>query len=164
MSETKYIPGYEGIYKATSGGSIISCGNKSNHKEEIILKPRVDKDGYFRVTLQHNKIRRYYRVSRLIAATFIPNPLFFPFVNHIDEDKQNNKVENLEWTDEYGNWIHSNPEKEVGVIQLSLSGDFVSEYRSLMEASRCTGINQGNITNCLAGRCKTVGGFKWERK
>lgn len=160
----KDIPGYEMLYGVSKSGDIVSYGNKSNHSNSIILKPSEDKDGYLRVTLQKDKVRSYFRVSRLVAFVYLPNPLNLPFVNHINEDIKNNNVSNLEWTDEYGNWLHSNPNGEVKVVQLSLSGDFISEYKSLMEASRCTGINQGNITNCIAGRCKSIGGFKWEKK
>lgn len=158
----KDIPGYEDLYGVDVVGNVYSYGPKSNHLNDILLKPSEDKDGYYRVSLSINKDKNYFRVSRLVALTFIPNPLNLPMVNHIDKDRKNNRVDNLEWVDGYGNWLHSNPEGEVKVMQLSLVGDFISEYKSLMEASRCTGINQGNITNCLKGRCKSVGGFKWK--
>lgn len=158
----RYIKGYENLYFVDITGRVYSCGGKSNHKDVIILKGSIDKDGYNVVILHNNKHKKTYRVCRLIASTFIENPLNLPVVNHIDEDKSNDYVDNLEWTDVYGNWLHSNKEKEIAVVQLTKDWDFVAQYKSIMEASRCTGIGQGNITNCLKGRCVTVGGFRWD--
>jgi hypothetical protein len=167
LAKERPIPGYEGLYSISAKGVVYSHGNKSNHKGIIELKPSYDKDGYKRVTLQSDKSRRYFRVCRLVAEAFIPNPQNKPFVNHIDKDKTNDSVNNLEWTTEYENWKHSESEqskKEIPVIKLSLSGDYICEYKSLMDASRDTKINQGNITNCLKGRCKSVGGYRWLEK
>lgn len=160
----KPIEGFEELYSITRNGNVISHGGKQNHNEPIVLSCGYDKDGYRRVTLQKNNKRSYFRVARLVAKAFVPNPANYPIVNHIDERKDNDCVENLEWTDSYGNWKHSEesmPSPETSVIKLSLSGDYICEYKSLMDAARDTGINQGNITNCLKGRCKTVGGYRW---
>lgn len=161
----KPICGYEGLYSITSNGAIVSHGNKPNHKGNIIIKSSYDKDGYLKCTLQKNKSRRYYRVHRLVAAAFIPNPLNMPMVNHIDGNILNNNVSNLEWTDAYGNWktAHRVKIKEIPVIQKSLDGLSMQIHKSLMDAARFAGINQGNITNCIRGRCKSVGGFLWEK-
>jgi hypothetical protein len=164
---TMPIKGYEGLYSISRAGHVISHGNKSNHKEVIILQPSYDKDGYKRVTLQKNKKRKYFRVCRLVAEAFIANPENKPFVNHIDKDKTNDRCDNLEWTTAYENWKHSESDQsnqELAVIKLSMSGDYICEYKSLMDAARDTKINQGNITNCLKGRCKSIGGFRWIEK
>ena len=161
------IRGYEGLYDISETGVVYSHGNKSNHKETIELKYSYDKDGYKRVTLQNNKKRKYFRVCRLVAEAFIPNVDNKPFVNHKDKDKTNDSVENLEWTTEYENWKHSEDEqsnKEIPVIKLSMAGDYLCEYKSLMDAARDTNIHQGNISNCLKGRCKSVGGYRWLEK
>ena len=163
----KDIPGYEGLYGVRQDGEIISYGNKSNHLDDKYLTPSYDKDGYKRVTLQKDKIRKYYRVCRLVAQAFCPNPNEHPVVNHIDKNKANDLYTNLEWVTLYENWKHSEDDqqyKEIAVVQYTKELDFVAEYQSLMEASRCTGINQGNISNCLAGKCKSVGGFVWKKK
>ena len=162
----KDIFGFEGLYYAKQDGSIWSYGGKTNHKNDIQLKKSIDKDGYYRVTLQNNKIKKYFRVNRLIALTFIDNKDNKPFVNHIDKNKQNDNVNNLEWVTAFENWKHSENEmknKSIKVAKVSISTDEVIEvYETLMDAARCNNINQGNITNCIKGRCKTVGGFKWK--
>ena len=70
-----------------------------DHKPEIILSPKNNGTGYFIVCLYKNKTHKYYLIHRLVALTFIPNPDSLPCVNHKDEDKTNNRVDNLEWCD-----------------------------------------------------------------
>ena len=70
-----------------------------DHKPEIILSPKNNGKGYFIVCLYKNKTHKYYLIHRLVAITFIPNPDRLPCVNHKDEDKTNNRVDNLEWCD-----------------------------------------------------------------
>jgi hypothetical protein len=69
----------------------------SKGKKEIILKAKINKDGYKIVTLCNNGIKHFISVHRLVALTFIPNPNGFPQVNHIDGDTLNNHKSNLEW-------------------------------------------------------------------
>ena len=64
---------------------------------EKILTPQLDKNGYYRIGLTKNRKRSYYFVHRLVAEAFIPNPDKLSYVNHKDEKKTNNKVDNLEW-------------------------------------------------------------------
>ena len=68
-----------------------------DHKPEIILSPKNNGKGYFMVCLYKNKTHKYYLIHRLVALTFISNPDNLPCVNHKDEDKSNNRVDNLEW-------------------------------------------------------------------
>ena len=70
-----------------------------DHKPEIILSPKNNGTGYFTVCLYKNKTHKYYLIHRLVALTFIPNPDNLPCVNHKDEDKTNNRIDNLEWCD-----------------------------------------------------------------
>ena len=96
----KDIEGYEGIYQISNTGQVKSLARKCSGRysnREIIKKPFVEKDGYFTVGLYKDGKYRYCRVHRLVAIAFIPNPNNYPEVNHIDENKQNNNVENLEW-------------------------------------------------------------------
>ena len=99
MEEWKSIPGYEGLYEVSSYGRVKSLERyKSNNGgiqliKEKILKPHNTKKGYLTVQF-HNKI---FKVHRLVAQAFIPNPDNLPMVNHKDEDKTNNNVDNLEW-------------------------------------------------------------------
>lgn len=87
------IPGYEGLYAATEDGRIFS------YKRKRFLKPTKHYSGYLRITLCKNGKSKNYALHRLIAATYLENPLNLPCVNHIDEDKLNNNVENLEFCD-----------------------------------------------------------------
>lgn len=162
-----HIKGFEGLYSVTDDGFVISHGGKTNHKQDILLSESYDKDGYRRVTLQKDKQRSYYRIARLVATAFVPNPANYNIVNHLDENKANDFASNLEWTDNYGNWKHSEesmPNTETAVIKLTLDGEYVCEYKSLMDAARDNNVRQGNITNCLQGRCKSTGGFRWMKK
>lgn len=92
------IRGYEGLYEIDSNGNVYFCKG--------ILKPHV-KNGYLAVNLTKNKICKHYYIHRLVAEAFIPNPNGFREVNHINCDKHNNSVDNLEWCDRKRNLQHS---------------------------------------------------------
>ena len=93
MEEWRDIKGYEGKYKISSYGKVKSL----KHKDEKLLKPSYDKDGYKQVILCNNGKGKKWFIHRLVAIHFLPNPNNLPQVNHKDEDKANNVVENLEW-------------------------------------------------------------------
>ena len=98
----KDIPNYEGLYQASNLGRIksIQYFNHTNNKiypRDKILKPILNEKGYCRVDLSKSRKIKRHRVHRLVAETFIPNPYNLLEVNHIDGNKQNNKVNNLEW-------------------------------------------------------------------
>lgn len=104
MEEWKSIPGYEDLYEVSSYGrvksleiSYIRRNGIMDHKPEIILTPKNNGTGYFTVCLYKNKTHKYYLIHRLVAIAFLPNPDNLPCVNHKDEDKTNNNVNNLEW-------------------------------------------------------------------
>lgn len=111
MEEWRDIKGFEGYYKVSSKGQIISIErkDKNNHiRQQRIIKQRYDKYGYLFVCLCKDGNAKYYKVHRLVASAFIPNPKEYPQVNHKDESKDNNDVNNLEWCDakynsNYGN-------------------------------------------------------------
>ena len=77
----------------------MAKSNNNNYRivKEKFLKKYEDKDGYIKVSLNKNAKSKAYAVHRLIAGAFIPNPNNYPCINHKDENKQNNKLENLEW-------------------------------------------------------------------
>lgn len=97
----KYIKGYEGLYQVSSWGRVkrVNTGR--------ILKTIIGKDGYIQINLCKHGIQTRYKVHRLVAQAFIPNPQNKPQVNHIDEDKENNHVENLEWVTNQENMLHN---------------------------------------------------------
>jgi hypothetical protein len=161
--EWRDVVGFEGLYQVSSCGLVASLGNKTNHKLPILLKPNTDKDGYYYVTLKDNKKGKTLKIHKLVATAFIPNHSSMEVINHIDENRQNNYYTNLEWCSPDHNWrVGSVGRSQQKVVKLSITGEFISIYDSLMEAARQNNINQGNITNCLKGRCKSVGGFKWK--
>ena len=94
--EMKDIPGWEGLYACTTSGQIWS------YRSDKFLSPSKNKRGYLHVTFSKDKKHYDYRVNRLVAMTFLDNPNNFPQVNHIDGNKLNNYLSNLEWcTPEY---------------------------------------------------------------
>ena len=118
----KDIQDYEGFYQVSNLGRIKSLGNSKTRKEKI-LKPIYHKQ-YYQITLSKNNIRIQYRVHRLVAEAFIPNPDNLPQVNHKDEDKTNNYVDNLEWCDA----LYNNNYKDKGKrISKTKTGHTVSQ-------------------------------------
>ena len=106
MEEWRDIPGYKGLYQVSNLGRIKSLIDKKydlNEKvvkiinREKMLKQNLTKKGYCNVKLYKNGKGKTYKIHRLVAKTFIPNPENKPQVNHIDGNKQNNCVSNLEW-------------------------------------------------------------------
>ena len=98
--EWKDIEDYEGLYKISEWGDVLSIG----HGRKKLLKPFKTEKGYLAVSLWKNGQSKKYRVHRLVASAFCEGADYFPCVNHIDEDKTNNYYENLEWcTIEYNN-------------------------------------------------------------
>lgn len=165
----KWIPGYEALYQASNLGNIKSYKKGG----ELILKPRIDKDGYYKVILADcYGIRKEYRLHRLIAQTFLENPENLPVVNHKDEDITNNKVSNLEWCSVKYNNNYGNRNKKISQSKINSpkTSKLVKEikpdgteviYPSLKEAERQTGHFTGNISSAIK-RNGTCGKSRWE--
>lgn len=181
----KTISGYEDLYQVSNYGRIKSL-NYRNTKEERILKLNTTKDGYQLVGLYKDKKLKWLQVHRLVAMAFIPNPNNLPQINHIDECKTNNHVDNLEWCTakyniNYGtrNERHSkamsgdnHPKPMLGkfgkehpnskqVIQLTLDNEVVRTWDSIREIERTLGYNNRNICSCCKGKLKTAYKYKW---
>lgn len=99
----KHIPEYEGLYEVSNLGRIRSLLNTKT----TFLKGRDDTNGYLKVALFKNLIRREMKIHRLAAMAFIPNPENKPQVNHINGIKSDNRIENLEWCSQSENSIHA---------------------------------------------------------
>ena len=148
------VEGYEDLYE------ISNLGNVRNKASGKLLKPLKNSNGYLYVNLWKNGIGKFKLIHRLVAQSFIPNPNNYPQVNHIDKNKTNYNVENLEYcTAQYNiDYSVSKP-----VAQFSLDGRLLNTYKSAHEAERQTGIDNSNICNCCLGkRYKSAGGFIWK--
>lgn len=106
-----------------------------------------------------NVNKKDYLVHRLVCMTFHSNPDSIPTVNHKDENKENNRAGNLEWATHKKQMEHSRARK---VRQLTMTGEVIAEFVSLMEASRQIGIQPGGISMACRGIQKSAGGFRWE--
>ena len=102
----KDIVGYEGLYQVSNLGRVKSLGNTKARKEKILLGVSIS-DNYLQIGLNKNGERKRYVIHRLVAEAFIPNPLNKPQVNHINGNKKDNSVENLEWCTQCENIRHS---------------------------------------------------------
>lgn len=157
MEEWRPLVGYEGLYEVSNMGRVKSLNYRRTGKEKI-LEPYDDGYGYLKVKLFKDGKGKNCRINRLVAIAFIPNPYNLPEVNHKDEDKTNNCVENLEWCTSQYNVEYSKAKAIIGIDKIT---GLIVEFTSINEASRQLGINQGNICTCLKGRYKSCGGFQW---
>ena len=168
--EWRDIKGYEGLYQISNFGEVISLwfrNGTSKRKRNLILKTASDKDGYQHVTLCKNNIKKSCRVHQLVAREFIENPNNLPLINHKDENKKNNKSDNLEWCDVKYNTNYNNATKRRGlsqripIVQLSLDMEPIRIWSERVEVEEELAISGSHITNCCLGKNKTAYGYKW---
>ena len=162
----KDIAGYEGLYQVSNMGRVKSLNYKGTGKERI-LKGSKASNGYLQVLLYKDGKRKWYRIHRLVATAFCENPMGYTDVNHIDQDKTNNKVENLEFCSRSYNCNYGTRNKRIAeklskpVIAIDVRTGLIVEFESAHEAERETGINNGNITQCCQGKRNSAGSFYW---
>ena len=170
-----YLP-IEGFpdYLITSHGRVFSL----KHGKMRELKQRIDRDGYMQVGLRKNGKFYSKTVHRLVAQAFIPKPDNKPEVNHIDEDKTNNHVSNLEWmshkenlnhgsrneraskTNSDGRFKGSNHPYSRAVIGFKINGCDIKYYKYISECKK-DGFTQSGIVNCCRNRAKSYKGYNW---
>lgn len=172
----KPIPGYKELYEVSSEGRvkrleyvIVDKIGRKYHRKEQILKGISNSNGYLQVHLHDNKgKRKFLPVHRLVAKTFISNPEDKPQVNHKDEDKTNNCVDNLEWVTIKENANYGTRNERIAkaqskfVAQYSKDGEFIKVWQSANEAGRQLGAGQSNISRVARGERKTCYGFIWK--
>lgn len=164
----KPIHNYEGCYEASNKGRIrsverlVKCKNGTRTSPSTILKPSLGEWGYEQVTLRKNGEKETVRINRIIAQTFIPNPNKLPQVNHIDGNKINNCVENLEWCDASHNMKHcfnNHMSDWTTKIKIVETGEV---FNSKAECARKIKGHASSIDACIRGKRKTHKGYHFE--
>ena len=154
---------------------VNNVGEVRNRITKNILTPQKDNKGYLRVRMSLHDRKVSAKIHRLVAIAFIPNPENKPQVNHINCNKEYNRVENLEWVTNGENQIHAYKNglnyvtgragrKKIPVIQLDRNGVEIDRYESIGKASRNTGIQRRNIEKVIKGQRKTAGGYRWKQE
>lgn len=172
----KPVVGFEGLYEVSNKGrvrsvdrDIIRSDGKVQHKKGVVLKQFITNKGYPYVMVNKDYKQHLKTVHRLVAQTFIPNPNNCPVVNHKDEDKTNNCVENLEWCTQSHNMTWNDVHKRVSAKMKGRPAHnripVVDEttgvvYNSCIEASRKLHINGSLIRDMRDGRLDSVNGIK----
>lgn len=144
----KDIPGYEKLYAAAEDGRIFS------YKSNKFLKPFDNGNGYLCVILCKDGKRKHYKIHRLIAETYLSNPDNLPQVNHIDEDKTNNALSNLEFCTAAYNINYSQAKKVI----CSETGEI---FNSIKDAAKVVDISPNCISSACKGKQKTAAGYHW---
>lgn len=176
--EWRDINGYEGLYQVSNTGRVRSLGKWIDRKckgkkwqEEKILKPKINKKGYQSVCLYKNGVKKLFQVHRLVAQAFIPNPNNYPCVNHKNEIKDDNRVDNLEWCTVKYNNIYNGRQKRITAKRKKITlqidqntNEIIKEWSSIKEVEKELGLPGGNISMCCNGKRKICGGYKWQFK
>ena|SRR5699024_1779494 len=181
----KDVVGYEGYYQVSNFGRVKRVGRSITGKNGVtrywkgrILTQTTNPDGYPMCILSKNGKTNLFGVHRLVAIAFIANPDELPVTNHIDEDKKNNHIDNLEWCTVAYNNTHGNRIKDMkkskGFIErhkrsrktvekLTLNGELVERFSSLKDAYKSSPeYSKSGISHCCTGRLKTYKGYIWK--
>ena len=136
---------------------MTSCGKVWSYKRKKFLNPG-NKDGYLFVNLCKNgKVKKYY-IHKLVAQAYLPNPKNLPEVDHIDNDKTHNYLNNLQWITHRDN-VRKSCNKPI--LQYTIEGEFVREWSSATDVGREV---RSNIWCCLNGKTKSAYGYLWKYK
>ena len=164
----KDVKNYGGLYQVSNLGRIKSLPRNTNNKYKngVIKQNVIRGKSYYYVNL-YNKGTKLFTVHKLVAETFIPNPNNLPCINHIDGNKLNNRVDNLEWCSYSGNEIHAYKHnlktplfKKVN--QYDLNGNFIKTWNSIKEANNFYGTS--HISECCNDKSNRniAKGYLWK--
>ena len=148
----KDIKNYEGLYAVTPEGEVWS------YRRQKFLTPGVNNKGYLIVCLRKDGQNKMYKIHRLVAEAYLPNPENLPQVDHIDNDKTHNYVNNVQWITNRDN-VRKGRNKSI--LQYTLDGELVREWECASDVGKEA---QSNICNCFKGRIPTAYGFVWKYK
>lgn len=172
----KPIKGYEGLYEVSNLGRVKSLrremDSKIKHNKKIIKKEKIiknisDKDNYLYCSLHKNGLRTNKRVHRLVAEAFLSEYDDSLEINHLDCNRINNKVDNLELCTRKSNMEHASkmgrmkPINKKKVCQYGKDKILIKSYESIALASKCVGISPTNISLAINKKIKTAGGYIW---
>ena len=169
--EWRDVVGYEGLYQVSNQGRVKSLERKDclgRTVKERILKPGVVGSGYLMISLCTGGKQKMFSVHRLVCQAFHENPDNKSDVNHINEDKTDNRACNLEWSTRKENINHGTHNERMAktqskpVGQYTLDGELVKIWPSAMEAQRQAGFYCSNICKSANGKCKQAYGFIWK--
>lgn len=177
--EWRPVVGYEGSYEVSSMGNIRSLDRLNVRGSWIngrLMKLTMDQNGYTRVGLCIKGERTTYYVHRLVAQAFVTNPDDKPQVNHINENKSDNRVSNLEWVTSRENTLHGTKTQRTAantdyaiiakklakaVTATHLRSGEVLDFPSMLEAQR-NGFNASLVSKCCKGKRAHHKGYAWE--
>ena len=185
MEVWKDIEGFEGLYQVSNLGRIKSLPKKNGcciQKNEKIMKQFDNKNGYLCLSLSKNNKWKTYVVHQLVANAFLDRNNFKSMnyenkekininkldINHKNENKKDNRVENLEYCTRSYNNCYRNKIKIITdkiskkVNQYDLQGNFIKMWKSTREVERTLGINHTSISFCCNGKYKKAGGYIWK--
>lgn len=167
--EWRDIKGFEGLYQVSNLGRVKNLNYRKSKKERVFAFNK-NTDGYLQVILTKEGIKKGFRVHRLVAEAFIPNPNNYLEVNHIDENKENNNVLNLEWVNHIQNSNHGTRNERISknhskeVIQLDLEGNEITSFQSVKEIKKQLGYCTSSIIRCCLNKphCNTAYKYIWK--
>lgn len=166
IEEWRPVVGFEGLYEVSDLGRVKSLNYRRTGKEKI-LKPKKCNGGYLQLCLSNGKCRIMRMVHRMAAEAFLGECPAGLEVNHLDENKENNRVDNLEYCSRKYNVNYGTRTARMAatnskpVLQYDLDGNLVKRWPSAREIEQQMGIPSTNITACLKGRIKTTHGYIW---
>ena len=158
---------WKDIIETNGKYSVSNKGRVRNNITQKIMRPSKYVNGYYGIGLMIDGKQKRYRVHRLVAEYFVPNPFNLPQVNHKDENKTNNSADNLEWCTASYNCSYGSKMKRTKskiskkVLQMDLKNNVIKEYPSIIEASRQMHCSDRGIGRACTGEYKQYKGYKW---